>query len=101
MKTPIKFILSFALLLLAAADIAAQELITNVYGRDVQSLNGKWDAIVDLYDQGRKNKIYLNRYFQENNRKFVPEGVEGRVPYRGKVADIVYQMIGGLRAGMW
>lgn len=61
MKTPIKFILSFALLLLAAADIAAQELITNVYGRDVQSLNGKWDAIVDLYDQGRKNKIYLNR----------------------------------------
>ena len=39
MKTPIKFILSFALLLLAAADIAAQELITNVYGRDVQSLN--------------------------------------------------------------
>lgn len=56
MKTPIKFILSFALLLLAAADIAAQELITNVYGRDVQSLNGKWDAIVDLYDQGRKTR---------------------------------------------
>ena len=38
MKTPIKFILSFALLLLAAADIAAQELITNVYGRDVACL---------------------------------------------------------------
>ncbi len=38
----------------------AQDLITNVYGRDVQSLNGKWDAIIDLYDQGRKNKIYEN-----------------------------------------
>ena len=63
--------------------------------------------------QGRKYKVYRgmgsiaamengskDRYFQENNRKFVPEGVEGRVPYRGKVADIVYQMVGGLRAGM-
>ena len=60
MKTPIKFILSFALLLLAAADIAAQELITNVYGRDVQSLNGKWAAIPDLYDQGGRMKIYEN-----------------------------------------
>lgn len=40
---------------------AAQELITNVYGRNYQSLNGKWDAIIDLYDQGRKNKIFLNK----------------------------------------
>ncbi len=67
---------------------------------------------IEIY-QGRNFKVYRgmgslgamaaggnDRYFQENNRKFVPEGVEGRVPYRGKVADIVYQMIGGLRAGM-
>lgn len=41
-----------------------------------------------------------DRYFQSNNKKFVPEGVEGRVPYRGDLADIIYQLMGGLRAGM-
>lgn len=40
---------------------SAQELMTNVYGRNAQSLNGKWNAIVDQYSQGRKNKIYENR----------------------------------------
>ncbi len=67
---------------------------------------------IEIY-QGRNFKVYRgmgslgamaaggnDRYFQENNRKFVPEGVEGRVPYRGRLADIVYQMVGGLRAGM-
>ena len=67
---------------------------------------------VELY-QGRSYKVYRgmgslgamaavsnDRYFQENARKFVPEGVEGRVPYRGSVAEIIYQMKGGLRAGM-
>ena len=41
-----------------------------------------------------------DRYFQEGSKKFVPEGVEGRVPFRGALSDIVYQLIGGLRAGM-
>ncbi|KXG75607.1 IMP dehydrogenase [Thermotalea metallivorans] len=41
-----------------------------------------------------------DRYFQENEKKFVPEGVEGKVPYRGALKDIVYQMVGGLKAGM-
>ena len=67
---------------------------------------------VELY-QGRSYKVYRgmgslgamaagssDRYFQEGTRKFVPEGVEGRVPYRGSVADIIYQMKGGLRSGM-
>ena len=67
---------------------------------------------IEIY-QGRNFKVYRgmgslgamaaggnDRYFQESNRKFVPEGVEGRVPYRGRLADIVYQMLGGLRAGM-
>ena len=40
------------------------------------------------------------RYFQSDNKKFVPEGVEGRVPYRGALSDSVFQLIGGLRAGM-
>jgi IMP dehydrogenase len=44
-----------------------------------------------------------DRYFQEGEmsaRKLVPEGIEGRVPYRGSVTDVLYQMIGGLRSGM-
>jgi beta-glucuronidase len=41
--------------------LSAQETLVNVYGRTTQSLNGKWEAIIDQYDQGRKNKIYLNK----------------------------------------
>jgi len=44
-----------------------------------------------------------DRYFQDgemSSRKFVPEGIEGRVPYKGPVADVLYQMVGGLRSGM-
>ncbi len=67
---------------------------------------------LEIY-QGRSFKTYRgmgslpamaqggkDRYFQSNNKKFVPEGVEGRVPYRGALADIIYQLMGGLRAGM-
>ena len=63
--------------------------------------------------QGRQFKVYRgmgslgamacgskDRYFQQNNKKLVPEGVEGRVPYKGPVADTIYQMMGGLKAGM-
>ena len=41
-----------------------------------------------------------DRYFQSDAKKFVPEGVEGRVPYRGQLAEIIFQLLGGLRAGM-
>lgn len=41
-----------------------------------------------------------DRYFQNDTKKFVPEGVEGRVPYRGHLKDIIYQLVGGLRSGM-
>ena len=70
---------------------------------------------IELY-QGRSFKVYRgmgslsamaagskDRYFQEDAKdakKFVPEGVEGRVPYRGSVSDIIYQLKGGLRSGM-
>ncbi|MBE5895804.1 MAG: IMP dehydrogenase [Lachnospiraceae bacterium] len=66
----------------------------------------------ELY-QGRKYKVYRgmgsisamengskDRYFQENAKKLVPEGVEGRVAYKGTVEDTVYQLLGGLRSGM-
>lgn len=54
----------FNLLLLLCcflSKLSAQETLANVYGRTTQSLNGKWEAIIDQYDQGRKNKIYLNK----------------------------------------
>ena len=41
-----------------------------------------------------------DRYFQSKNKKLVPEGVEGRVAYKGPVSETVYQLMGGLRAGM-
>ena len=63
--------------------------------------------------QGRQFKVYRgmgslgamacgskDRYFQENARKLVPEGVEGRVPYKGPVSDTIFQLIGGIRSGM-
>lgn len=63
--------------------------------------------------QGRSYKIYRgmgsmgamtqgssDRYFQEDAKKLVPEGIEGRVPYKGSVADTIFQLVGGLRAGM-
>lgn len=70
------------------------------------------DAI--LY-QGRSYKVYRgmgslsamqrgsrDRYFQKDTplQKLVPEGIEGRVPYRGKIADVIHQLLGGLRSGM-
>ncbi len=69
-----------------------------------------------IYYEGRSYKVYRamgslsamrggrgDRYFQEGEsdaKKLVPEGIEGRVPYRGKLSDVVYQMVGGLRAAM-
>ncbi|MBR5942790.1 MAG: IMP dehydrogenase, partial [Clostridia bacterium] len=63
--------------------------------------------------QGRRFKVYRgmgsmaamakgssDRYFQQGSTKLVPEGVEGRVPYKGPVADTVFQLIGGVKAGM-
>ncbi len=63
--------------------------------------------------QGRKYKVYRgmgsisamengskDRYFQENAKKLVPEGVEGRVAYKGLLEDTVFQLVGGLRSGM-
>ena len=66
----------------------------------------------ELY-QGRKYKVYRgmgsiaamengskDRYFQQDAQKLVPEGVEGRVPYKGKVEDTIFQLAGGIRSGM-
>jgi len=63
--------------------------------------------------QGRRFKVYRgmgsvsamekgssDRYFQEENKKFVPEGIEGRLPYKGPLSDTIYQLVGGIRSGM-
>jgi len=67
---------------------------------------------LEIY-QGRSFKVYRgmgsmgamkegskDRYFQENEQKLVPEGIEGRVPFKGSLSETVYQLVGGLRAGM-
>lgn len=67
---------------------------------------------LEIY-QGRSYKVYRgmgsigamlagskDRYFQSDQKKLVPEGIEGRVPWRGSVSDSVFQLMGGLRAGM-
>ncbi len=67
---------------------------------------------MEIY-QGRSYKVYRgmgslgamacgskDRYFQEGNKKLVPEGVEGRIPFKGNVVETIYQMIGGIRSGM-
>ncbi|MBZ4665561.1 MAG: inosine-5-monophosphate dehydrogenase [Mahella sp.] len=67
---------------------------------------------MEIY-QGRSFKVYRgmgslgamasgskDRYFQEDSSKFVPEGVEGRVPYKGPLSETVFQLMGGLRSGM-
>jgi len=67
---------------------------------------------MEIY-QGRSYKVYRgmgslsamaagskDRYFQEGNKKLVPEGVEGRIAYKGHVADTIFQICGGIRSGM-
>ncbi|WP_113663923.1 glycoside hydrolase family 2 protein [Pedobacter nanyangensis] len=62
MRKPKTFYLALSLFFsVVFTNVFAQQTLINVYGRQTQSLNGKWDAIIDLYDQGRKNKIYLNK----------------------------------------
>ncbi|WP_353135213.1 glycoside hydrolase family 2 TIM barrel-domain containing protein [Pseudopedobacter sp.] len=61
MQLKVYSVLLIILTSLFYSDTYAQETMANVYGRSLQSLNGKWDAIVDLYAQGRGNKIYLNK----------------------------------------
>lgn len=67
----------------------------------------------EVLSQGRRFKVYRgmgsigamksgssDRYFQQDSKKLVPEGIEGRVEYKGELAEVVYQLMGGLRSGM-
>ncbi|MDO5300995.1 MAG: IMP dehydrogenase [Tissierellia bacterium] len=67
----------------------------------------------EIFVEGRRFKSYRgmgslgamssgssDRYFQSGTKKYVPEGVEGRVPYKGKTGEVIYQLLGGLKSGM-
>lgn len=78
--------------LLAGTEESPGEIV--IYqGRSFKSYRGMGSTAA--MEAGSKD-----RYFQNDTKKFVPEGVEGRVPYRGHLKDIIYQMIGGIRSGM-
>lgn len=67
---------------------------TEIYqGRNYKVYRGM--GSIGAMDKGSKD-----RYFQEDNKKLVPEGVEGRVPYKGPLADTIFQLVGGIRSGM-
>ncbi|MGB3368168.1 MAG: IMP dehydrogenase [Acidaminobacteraceae bacterium] len=78
--------------LLAGTEESPGEIV--IYqGRSFKSYRGMGSTAA--MEAGSKD-----RYFQNDTKKFVPEGVEGRVPYRGHLKDIIYQMVGGIRSGM-
>ena len=71
-------------------------------GEIVIHLSGRYKTYRGMGSQGAMMQGSADRYGQKTGQgqKFVPEGVEGRVPYRGPLSDFVYQLVGGLRAGM-
>jgi len=78
--------------LLAGTDESPGETIL-YQGRTFKSYRG-------MGSMGAMTQGSSERYAQEANGKLVPEGIEGRVPYKGPISDLVYQLVGGLRAGM-
>ena len=78
--------------LFAGLDESPGELILH-RGRRFKTYRG-------MGSEGAMGSGSADRYSQTDTQKYVPEGVEGRVPYRGKLGDFVYQMVGGLRAAM-
>ena len=78
--------------LLAGTEEAPGEMI--IYqGKNYKSYRGM--GSLGAMQAGSKD-----RYFQQNAKKLVPEGIEGRIPYKGRVSDVLFQLIGGLRASM-
>lgn len=100
----IKFSGDIAKAIAAGADVV---MIGSLFAGCDESPGG-----VEIF-QGRQFKVYRgmgslgamqsgarDRYFQEDSKELVPEGVEGRVPYKGSTGDAIFQLMGGLRAGM-
>lgn len=79
--------------MLAGLDESPGKILT-IKGKKFKSYRGMGSEAVM-----NKNKS-ADRYFQAGSKKFVPEGVEGIVPYKGRLADVIYQIVGGLKSGM-
>jgi IMP dehydrogenase len=87
--------------LLAGTDEAPGD-ITYVSGKQYKTYRGM-GSLGAMQSRGQQQSFSKDRYFQDDvlrEDKLVPEGIEGRVPYRGTVASVVHQLIGGLRASM-
>jgi IMP dehydrogenase len=87
--------------LLAGTDEAPGD-ITYVGGKQYKTYRGM-GSLGAMQSRGQAQSFSKDRYFQDDvlrEDKLVPEGVEGRVPYRGTVSSVVHQLIGGLRASM-
>jgi IMP dehydrogenase len=78
--------------LLAGHDESPGELFT-VNGKQFKSYRG-------MGSEGAMNEGSADRYNQDGSKKFVPEGIEGSVPYKGKVEDTIYQLVGGIKSAM-
>jgi IMP dehydrogenase len=87
--------------LLAGTDEAPGD-ITFVQGKQFKTYRGM-GSLGAMQSRGEAKSYSKDRYFQDDvlrEDKLVPEGIEGRVPYRGSVSDVVHQLVGGLRASM-
>ncbi len=88
--------------LLAGTDESPGELVF-VGGKQYKAYRGM-GSLGALQTRGEKTSYSKDRYFQADvpsDEKLIPEGIEGQVPYRGSVANAVYQLVGGLRQSMF
>jgi len=69
-------------------------------GEEVLYEGRRYKEYRGMGSEGAMDSGSKDRYFQENTKKYVPEGIEGRIHFRGPLGDVVYQLIGGLRSGM-
>ncbi len=86
-----------------AATVMAGSLLAGTAespGEEVLYEGRRWKEYRGMGSLAAMDAGSKDRYFQENTKKYVPEGVEGRIHYRGPLSDVVYQLMGGLKSGM-
>jgi len=69
-------------------------------GKEITVNGKKYKAYIGMGSITAMKQGSSDRYFQKDSKKFVPEGIEARVPFKGKVKDVISQLVGGLRSGM-
>ena len=76
------------------------EEATNVPKEAKKEIEAAFKVYRGMGSLGAMEKGSKDRYFQEDAKKLVPEGIEGRLPYKGPLSDTIHQLVGGIRAGM-